>query len=56
VYKKNLDNKAKKLPNHNYFRDFKLMFQVWAKEIDEGRVPEDIQTILEDVGALKKEK
>ncbi|XP_068899316.1 REPTOR-binding partner isoform X3 [Tenebrio molitor] len=31
-------------------------FQVWAKEIDEGRVPEDIQTILEDVGALKKEK
>ncbi|KAJ3642527.1 hypothetical protein Zmor_025295 [Zophobas morio] len=31
-------------------------FQVWAKEIDEGRVPEDIQRILEDVGALKKEK
>lgn len=28
----------------------------WAKEIDEGRIPEGMQAILEEVGALKREK
>ncbi|XP_077298964.1 REPTOR-binding partner isoform X3 [Arctopsyche grandis] len=30
-------------------------YQLWAKELDEGRVPDDIQILLEEMGVLKKE-
>ncbi|GLV35564.1 REPTOR-binding partner [Carabus blaptoides fortunei] len=30
-------------------------YRSWAQDLDEGRVPEGMQQLLEEVGALKKE-
>lgn len=35
---------------------FKFQYQLWATEIDEGRIPEGIQALMEELGALKQEK
>lgn len=34
---------------------FLFKYQFWAKEIDEGRVPEGIQALMEELGTLKQE-
>ena len=31
-------------------------YQHWAHEIDEGRIPEGIQELMEEMGVLKQEK
>ena len=31
-------------------------YQLWAREIDEGKIPEGIQELMEELGALKQEK
>lgn len=35
---------------------FSIQYQQWAREIDEGRIPDGMQAILEEMGALKQEK
>ncbi|XP_015115125.1 REPTOR-binding partner [Diachasma alloeum] len=32
------------------------MYRSWGQELDAGRVPEGLQTMLEELGALKKER
>jgi hypothetical protein len=33
-----------------------LQYRAWGREMDEGRVPEGIQAMLEELGAIKQEK
>jgi hypothetical protein len=33
-----------------------LQYQSWGRELDEGRVPEGITAMLEELGAIKQEK
>jgi hypothetical protein len=33
-----------------------LQYHSWGREIDEGKVPEGITTMLEEMGAVKQEK
>ncbi|XP_049810821.1 REPTOR-binding partner isoform X2 [Schistocerca nitens] len=31
-------------------------YRLWGKELDEGRMPEGMQVLLEEIGAVKQEK
>jgi hypothetical protein len=33
-----------------------LQYRSWGRELDEGRVPEGIPAMLEELGAIKQEK
>jgi hypothetical protein len=33
-----------------------LQYQTWGREMDDGRVPEGISAMLEELGAIKQEK
>jgi len=33
-----------------------LQYHSWGRELDEGRVPEGITAMLEEIGAIKQEK
>jgi hypothetical protein len=33
-----------------------LQYHSWGRELDEGRVPEGITAMLEELGAIKQEK
>lgn len=35
---------------------FMLQYRSWGRELDEGRVPEGITAMLEELGAVKQEK
>lgn len=35
---------------------FMLQYRSWGRELDEGRVPEGIPAMLEELGAVKQEK
>lgn len=32
-----------------------FQYRMWAREVDEGRVPEGFQILMEEMGAIKQE-